>query len=233
MSAGSPSRVEGPDAGPASRAEGAAPAAQHGTAGGYQIGPFRFDPAAKVMTRDGAPVALGPRAVAVLELLVQSAHEYVPKARLMDKAWPGTVVEDSNLAVQISAIRRALAQAPGGENWIETLARRGYRFVGPVARVPDKTASDANDTHAPSHLPEPLTSFVGRIRELAELKELLARSRLLTLTGPGGVGKTRLALQVAAGARDEFADGAWFLDLAPTSDPTLVPKVIAQALGVR
>ena len=94
----------------------------------YELGPFQLDPKAGVLTYAGVAVALGPRGVAVLTALVERANEHVPKATLMDAAWPNVVVEESNLAVQISAIRRALAQAPGGERWVETLARRGYRF---------------------------------------------------------------------------------------------------------
>src|SRR5215468_7815961 len=97
---------------------------------GFEIGPFRLDPDAGVLTRDGRPTALGPRAVAVLEMLVEHASEHVAKARIIDAAWPGLVVEEHNLAVQLTAIRRTLAEAPGGDRWIETLPRRGYRFVG-------------------------------------------------------------------------------------------------------
>jgi DNA-binding SARP family transcriptional activator len=87
----------------------------------------------------------------------------------------------------------------------------------------------------PSHtnLPIQLTSFVGRARELAELKRLLRSSRLLTLTGPGGTGKTRLALQLAADVQETFAAGVWLVELAALSDPTLVTPTIAAALGVR
>ena len=85
----------------------------------------------------GAPMALGARGVAVLTTLVERPQRVRRKGSIMDAAWPGVVVEESNLAVQISAIRRVLAQAPGGEHWIETLARRGYRFVGPVTELRD------------------------------------------------------------------------------------------------
>ena len=98
--------------------------------GSYEIGPFRLDARAGVLTIDGVPVALGPRAVSVLASLVEHANRHVSKAALLERAWPGLVVEEGNLAVQISAIRRALGKAPDGERWIETLARRGYRFVG-------------------------------------------------------------------------------------------------------
>ena len=104
----------------------------------YEIGPFRLDPAAGVLSHAGRPVGLGERAVAVLAALVERPNEYVRKERLLEIAWSGVVVEEGNLPVQISAIRRALAQVPGGEHWVETLARRGYRFVGPVTRVEER-----------------------------------------------------------------------------------------------
>src|SRR5712691_2007295 len=85
----------------------------------------------------------------------------------------------------------------------------------------------------PHNLPLQLTSFVGREREIAEAKRLLGETRLLTLTGAGGCGKTRLALAVAAGVRDEFPDGVFLADLALVSDPDLVLPAIARALGLR
>src|SRR5262245_20885131 len=97
-----------------------------------------------MLFRGAVPVALGKRAVAVLCVLVELPGEPVSKQALIDAAWPGLAVEDSNLAVQISALRRVLGEAPGGERWIETLPRRGYRFVGPAEsaepRVEDQDA---------------------------------------------------------------------------------------------
>ncbi|MDP8956478.1 MAG: tetratricopeptide repeat protein [Actinomycetota bacterium] len=82
------------------------------------------------------------------------------------------------------------------------------------------------------NLPSQLTSFVGRQRELDQCRQLLGETRLLTLTGPGGTGKTRLAVQIADTTRDEFSDGAWFVALASVRDPELVPSTIAEALGL-
>jgi predicted ATPase/DNA-binding winged helix-turn-helix (wHTH) protein len=211
----------------------------------YDFGPFRLDTEARVLTHDGVATALGARGVAVLAALVSRAGEYVDKSALVDAAWPGLVVEENNLAVQISAIRRVLARVADGEGWVETLTRRGYRFVGPVTRrsegsaepspgAPPVTSSGARQP-APltNNLPAQWTSFIGRERELAELKELLAGTCLLVLRGVGGIGKTRLALKLAAEAMDDYPDGVWFIDLAPVTDPQLVVKATAQVLGVR
>jgi DNA-binding winged helix-turn-helix (wHTH) protein len=200
----------------------------------YEIGGLRLDAESRVLTQDGEPVALGARAVAVLVALVSRPNEHVTKAEIMDAAWPGVVVEEANLAVQISAVRRALARVPGGDGWIETLARRGYRFVGPVVELAGRPPAAANAAdRRRTNVPQVLTSFVGREREIAHIKQLLPTTRLLTLTGTGGIGKTRLSLQAAAEVLDAYRDGVWFVDLAPLSDPALVPRALAQVLGVK
>ena len=198
----------------------------------YQLGPFRLDTAGE-LSRDGVTLPLGQRGAAILTMLVEHAPEYVQKSDIFETAWPDMVVVDNNLSVQISVIRRILAQAPGGEGWIETLARRGYRYTGPLTRMeaaaPRSSAPDPRRTN----LPRPLTSFIGRASALAELRKLLTTTRLLTLTGIGGIGKTRLAQHLATGVLDNYRDGVWFIDLAPLSDPAHVASAVAQVLGVR
>ena len=193
----------------------------------YDLGPFRLDAEVGVLSHSGVSVSLGARAVAVLRVLVERANEYVAKGTIIDAAWPGVVVEEANLAVQISAIRRVLSEVPGGELWIETLARRGYRFVGPVTAIRDDKSHIQR-----SNLPPQLTSFIGRERELVEIKRLLPGRRLVTLVGIGGIGKTRLALQVAAEVVDAYRDGVWLVELGAITDPSLVPITIAQVIGV-
>ena len=199
----------------------------------YELGPMQLDSEAGVLTLAGAAVPLGARGVAVLIALVSRANQYVKKSAIIDDAWPGLVVEEANLAVQISAIRRALALVPGGEGWIETLARRGYRFVGPVKEIAAGSVAPLLANRTRTNLLESLTSFVGRERELAEIKRRLPTTRLLTLTGMGGLGKTRLAQQAAAEMLDAYRDGVWFVDLAPLSDPMLVPSALAHVLHVK
>jgi predicted ATPase/DNA-binding winged helix-turn-helix (wHTH) protein len=199
----------------------------------FEFGPFRLDPLAGVLTRTGVPESLGPRAVAVLAHLLAHANTYVSKQSLMDAAWPGAVVEESNLSVQISSIRRVLGQIEGRGGSVETLARRGYRFVGPVTALRDSALQGAAVDRQRSNLPASLTSFVGRERELVEIKRLLAKTRLLTVVGAGGIGKTRFALQAANEVTAAYRDGVWLVDLSVLSDPSLVPSAVARALGVR
>lgn len=200
----------------------------------YEIGPLQLDSEACVLTHAGTPVALGARGVAVLTALVGRANEYVPKAAIMDAAWPGRVVEEANIAVQISAIRRALSQAPGGEGWIETLARRGYRFVGPVvAMASRRSEAPVSAIGERSNLPQMLTSFVGRDEDLAAVDALIKRHRLITITGAGGIGKTRLVQQLLHQRIEVCEHGVAWIDLSGLSDATLVTSEIANALGLQ
>jgi TolB-like protein/Tfp pilus assembly protein PilF len=119
----------------------------------YLLGPFRLDAAAEILFRGAEPVALGQRAVALLRLLVERPGEPLSKDTLLAAAWPGVFVEESNLAVQIAAVRRVLGGEPGGERWIETLPRRGYRFVGPVQIQNQQSALTAPSAAAELALP--------------------------------------------------------------------------------
>src|SRR5262249_60583633 len=96
-----------------------------------------------MLFRGAEPVGLGKRAVAVLRVLVERPTIPVSKETLIDEAWPGLAVDDNNLTVQIAALRRVLGEEPGGEHWIETLPRRGYRFIGPVRVVEQDPGASA------------------------------------------------------------------------------------------
>src|SRR5215469_11758582 len=96
------------------------------------LGPFCLDMAHSLLLREGAPVRLGRRAVAVLRTLVERPGALVSKEALIESAWSGRPVEESNLTVQIATLRRVLGEAPGADRWIETMAGRGYRFIGPI-----------------------------------------------------------------------------------------------------
>jgi DNA-binding winged helix-turn-helix (wHTH) protein len=120
----------------------------------YHFGPFRLDPEAGILYHGAEPTMLGQRAVALLRHLLQNPSVPVSKDALVAAGWGGLAVADNNLTVQIAALRRVLADAAGAESWIETLPRRGYRYVGPAvaANVPDASAA-ARAASAPT-LPE-------------------------------------------------------------------------------
>jgi TolB-like protein len=114
----------------------------------HQLGPFRLDGQAKILFHGTEPLGLGQRAVTLLQVLVQCAGAPVSKDALIEAGWPGLAVEEGNLTVQIAAVRRVLAQEPGGENWIETLPRRGYRYIGPVSPPRDEISAAISMTEA-------------------------------------------------------------------------------------
>jgi TolB-like protein/Flp pilus assembly protein TadD len=109
-------------------------------AASYSFGPFRLDGEAEALFRGTEPVALGRRAVALLRVFVEHPGAILSRDALIEAAWPGLTVEESNLNVQIAALRRVLEETPGVEHRIDTLSRRGYRLVGPVANEPDDCA---------------------------------------------------------------------------------------------
>jgi DNA-binding winged helix-turn-helix (wHTH) protein/predicted ATPase len=136
----------------------------------YELGPFRLDTHNGMLLRGSEPVVLGGRAVALLRALLENPGVLVPKDALIEAAWPGKAIEDSNLSVQIAALRRALGAAPGGERWIETMPRRGYRFVGPVV------AGDKDSvTAAPLQIDAPWDAAPMRHGE-AERRQITALS---------------------------------------------------------
>ena len=171
----------------------------------------------------------------ILIVLVQRAGDLVRKDELMALVWPNMFVEETNLRVNVAQLRRVLRDGQDGNRYIITDAGRGYRFVAPV------TLSDGNvaaPVAAPSppppmdHLPRPLTNVIGRETIVAALSAQLRQRRFITLVGPGGIGKTTIALAVARELAASYPDGVAFLDLAPLSDPAVLPGAFATALGL-
>jgi non-specific serine/threonine protein kinase len=191
----------------------------------YRFGPFELQPDNRRLLKDGATISLRPRAFDLLVELVERAGHLVTKDELLNRVWPKIVVEEAALHVQVSALRKVV-----GAGAITTVSGRGYQFTLPVTTA-DGEANRA--TRSKHNLPYQLTSFIGREQEIAQLEELVTANRLVTLTGTGGAGKTRLAIEVASRLTDAFPDGAWLVELAALSDPRLVPQVVAQALEVK
>jgi len=190
----------------------------------YRFGPVEVRPAERQLLVDGRPAVLGARAFDVLLALIDGRDRVVTKDELLDRVWPGLVVEENNLQVQVSTLRKIL-----GANSVATIPGRGYRFtLG--AQAEEAEAAPAADNH---NLPASLSSFIGREREMRSVAVMLGASRLTTLTSVGGTGKTRLALEVAREVLPHFPDGVWLVELAPLAEAARVPQAVASALGVK
>ncbi|HEX6721410.1 MAG TPA: winged helix-turn-helix domain-containing protein, partial [Burkholderiaceae bacterium] len=183
----------------------------------FQFDRFVLRPHARELLDDGAPVRIGTRAFDVLWALVEARGDVVTRDVLFARAWPGRVVIDDNLKMQVMALRKLLGAAA-----VATVPRRGYRFGLPL---------HARDAAQPctATMPAP-QGLIGRADELAQLQRTLAASRLVSVVGPGGVGKTRLATAAAESLSARFADGVCVVELATVADARRVPESVARAL---
>jgi predicted ATPase/DNA-binding winged helix-turn-helix (wHTH) protein len=201
----------------------------------YAAGGCEIDLRRRELRVSGAPVPVGGRAFEIIEVLARSAGELVTKDELIDRIWPGAMVGENTLHVHAGAIRKALGPH---RNLLQTVSGRGYRLLGDwsvrrqdATRPPNGLQRMRVDGQSPvTNFPATVTRLIGRSAAVARLRDLMSAYRLVTLTGPGGIGKTSLALKVARGVVGEFPDGGWLVELASLSDPTLVPSVAAGAL---
>jgi predicted ATPase/DNA-binding winged helix-turn-helix (wHTH) protein len=199
----------------------------------FAFGSFRLNPAQRMLSEDGKPVRLGNRALDILAALTARAGETVTKEELIARAWPGTVVEEAALRVHVAALRKALGDGRAGKRYIANHPGRGYAFIAPVTRENGLSATAAPTAMAGAgNLPASLTRVVGRDGVISRLAQQLVRRRLLTIVGPGGIGKTTVAVAVADVVRASYRDGAWFVGLAPLSDPDLMPGALCALLGI-
>ena len=195
--------------------------------------PFRLVPSQQLLLEDGKPVRLGSRALDILIALAERPNELVSKEDLIARAWPDTFVEEGNLRVHIATLRRALGDGQAGKRYVANIPGRGYRFVAPVSLSPEQEPlapppSAATRTY---DLPSPPTRMLGRDDIVNSLISQLPQRRFITLVGPGGIGKTTVALAVADRSTASYPDGVRFVDLAPLTDPLLVPSALAFVLG--
>jgi predicted ATPase len=190
-----------------------------------EFGPFRVVPRRRELLLDGRPLDVGSRAFDVLLGLIEARGAVIRKNELIERVWPGRIVEENALQAHISALRRALGNH---RDLVRTVAGRGYQFIGDV-----RTPTPAKEPRIPpTNVPEPMSDLIGRNSSVRGVIDLLAKHRLVTLTGAGGIGKTRLAVEVARRLLPNFRDGVWIAQLAPLSDPELLPSVVATVLGL-
>ena len=192
---------------------------------------FGVDPVFELLVRErrllanGETLPLGSRALDVLVVLVERAGQVVDRRELIRRVWPQTSVEENNLNVQISAIRRVL-----GDDLIATVPGRGYCFT---SRPQTRSAAAYTSQRLRTNLPTNLVTLHGRTDELAELDSLIVASRLVTILGAGGIGKTLLAKHVLRRNEARFRHGGCLIELASVCDESAIAGTIATALQVQ
>ena len=215
----------------------------------YQFGEFTLDLVRGCVFRSGEEIKLRPKVFETLKYLVEHPGRLIGKQELMQAVWPDAFVTDDSLVQCTLELRRALDDRR--QQLLKTVPRRGYLFTADVIQrstepehVPVTNPFDSSDGRDLSStkgggkrhgLPIPRTSLVGREQQVAEATALLLREdvRLLSLTGPGGAGKTRLGVAVAASMADRFTAGVQFVSLSAITNPELVPTALADALKIK
>jgi predicted ATPase/DNA-binding winged helix-turn-helix (wHTH) protein len=198
------------------------------------FGPFRLSAAVRLLDKDGVPVHLGGRALSLLIALVESAGQIISKKELVARAWPEAAVDEGSLRVHMVAIRKALGDGQAGARYVTNVTSQGYCFVAPVTRLqptelPAGTVPPSEPRHA---LPGPPMRMVGRDATVQVIHDDLMQHRFVTIVGPGGIGKTTVAVAVAHAMLAAFEGDVRFIDLAPVSEDAYVSSTLAATLGL-
>lgn len=208
------------------------------------FGPFRLSMVARLLERDGEPVSIGGRAFDILTALVSEAGQVVDKRALMARVWPNISVDEGSLRVHLVSLRKALGDGEDGARYITNVPGRGYCWVAPLmaqarAReqepVPAVAAAPVAlpATAAALPLPPRPARMIGREQVLAQIAEALEQHRFVSVVGPGGIGKTTVALAAAHDHAAALGHDVHFVDLAGLSDPHLVDGLTASAIGLQ
>ncbi|QIB52344.1 winged helix-turn-helix domain-containing protein [Pseudomonas sp. OIL-1] len=201
-----------------------------------------------MLEKEGVAVKLGSRSLDLLIALVERPGEVISRRELMARAWSGLVVDEANLRVNIASLRKCLGGASEGARYIANVPGRGYSFVAPVTRArvessPERPEAPRSPDPYPgnqlqvsvlkSALPERLGRLIGRDASVRALGEMLTTHRFVSIIGPGGMGKTTVAICVARTMLDTFDGAVYYVDLASVTDASLVPSAIASVLGLK
>jgi len=217
------------------------------TPSSYRFGDFNLDLARGCLFKSGVEIKLRPKLYEALSFLVKNSGRLIAKQELIEAIWPDSFVTDDSLVQCVIELRRALAD--NDQQLLKTVPRRGYIFAAEVRPSEENAEEREHRLHSGDRahsadespkrkrvdLPNPRTSLIGRDREVAEAAELLLQPgvRLLTLTGAGGAGKTRLAIAVAHAIVGDFSGGVQFVGLASITNPDLVASALAKSLTLQ
>jgi predicted ATPase/DNA-binding winged helix-turn-helix (wHTH) protein len=194
------------------------------------FGPFELSIGNRLLTKGTKAVPVGARAMDILIALVEQANTVVSRRELIERVWPKQGADEVSLRVHISALRKALAQSDPSRRYIANVPGRGYSFIVPVA-----TSSLQTPELEPARtagLPARLERMVGRKEAVAAIQAKLADQKFVTIVGPGGIGKTTVAVAVAHEMRSAFDGDVRFVDLSPLDDSSLVAPAVASSFGL-
>ncbi|MCB8882682.1 winged helix-turn-helix domain-containing protein [Acidisoma cellulosilytica] len=192
----------------------------------HRFDDFIFDGKQRTLTKDGAPVRLGSRALSLLDMLLQRPGQVVGKRDIFSQVWPGVRVDDANLRVHVAALRRALGDDTANPKRLHTVPGLGYRFV--VDEGPQPGPGSASD-----HAGMAAGDIIGRSQDIHDIAQRLARQRFVTITGPGGMGKTTVARALARTHATGEDGTAYILELAGLSEPELITPMLASLLNLQ
>ncbi len=205
------------------------------TGKGLYFGPFQLIASERLLAKNGKQVAIGGRALDILIALTQRPGEILTGDELTKLVWRGLTVEESNLRVHIASLRKALADGEDDTRYVLNVAGRGYTFAAPIRRgpvTPERSPTAETSELRSQSLPHALPSLFGRTETVNVLSLLVLSRRFVTVVGPGGIGKTTVAVAVAHSLRQEFEGSAiYFVDLTLVQDAQQVPNAVASALG--
>lgn len=193
---------------------------------------FELSIGERVLRRDGQVLPLGGRALDILIYLADRPGEVIAKQELIDHVWSDVTVEKGSLRVHVAAIRKALGDGQFGNRYIANIKGRGYSFVGAVVPLTGNTESKNDKFRHQGRLPVRPIMMIGRETAISKVSDKLRDERFVTLLGPGGIGKTTIALAVGRAAVEEFGGEVYFVDLESLTDPRHVAGAVATSLGL-
>jgi predicted ATPase/DNA-binding winged helix-turn-helix (wHTH) protein len=197
------------------------------------FGPFRLSATERLLEKGSDPIQLGSRALDILIALVERPAEVVSKKELIARVWPDLVVDEGSLRFHVSALRKALGEGRSGGRYVTNVSGRGYCFVAPISRAASPPALLRNSfAHSPVGLPPTPTRMVGRDETVRCIAEELTARRFFTIVGPGGIGKTTVAIAVSHSMLPAFDGAVHYVDFGPLCTPSLVPNRVALTVGL-
>ncbi len=204
---------------------------------GISFGPFALFPGERLLTLDDAPVEIGGRSLDLLIVLTEQPGRVLSKRDLLKRVWSDVVVEDGSLRFHMAGLRKLLGDGKDGARYIATQVGVGYAFVakverhGPAAPLAAATVP-VEPVASPLNLPPRLPLLIGRERDIDLLRQRMAQTPLFTIVGPGGVGKTSLAVEMGHLLAESFQQQVAFIDFSMLENPELVPGMLAGGMGL-